>query len=183
MKIEEVMSAAPRTCRPEDDLALAASELWVGDVGFLPVVDGDGCIFAVVTDRDICMCAYTRGLPLGELCVQDCMSEPVHTCRPHQDTDHAIELMAEHRVRRLPVVDAEGHPGGVISLVDVARAAMRQRKGYASVARTLNGIAVPHGAPPAPPDELRPAARRRARNAKTAREGTGRKPSSTKKGG
>ena len=94
MKIEEVMSATPRTCRPDDDLARAASELWEGDVGFLPVVDDDGCVLAVVSDRDICMCAFTRGKSLGELSVKDCMSESVHTCMPHQDTDHALELVA-----------------------------------------------------------------------------------------
>jgi CBS-domain-containing membrane protein len=77
----------------------------------------------VLTDRDICMAAYTTGRRLRDLRVADCMSKGIATCRPDDDLAAAARTMAEHRVRRLPVVDAQRKVIGVLSMNDVVRAA------------------------------------------------------------
>jgi CBS domain-containing protein len=124
MKVQHVMSKAVRCCRPEDDLASAARLLWTGDCGALPVVVGDGRrVVGMLTDRDICMAAWTQGKPLFELPVEIAMATDVATCRPDEDLQVVLARLRERRVRRLPVVDDANQVLGLISLVDIARGA------------------------------------------------------------
>jgi CBS domain-containing protein len=122
----------------------------------------------MITDRDACMAAYTQGLPLQSIPVSRAMSRQVFSCRPDQALEAAEKLMAEKQVRRLPVLDGEGHALGVLSLNDVAReAASRPGDGLASdVAKTLGAICQP----PPHPIAARPpeAARARVEMALTA---------------
>ena len=60
-RVRDVMTREPRTCRPSDTLNLAAQHMWEGDCGVLPVTDDEGKPIGMLTDRDICMAAYTRG--------------------------------------------------------------------------------------------------------------------------
>jgi CBS domain-containing protein len=64
MKVSDLMTTAVRSCGTGDNLQLAAQIMWESDCGIVPVVDGDGRVVGVITDRDICMAAYTQGLPL-----------------------------------------------------------------------------------------------------------------------
>jgi CBS domain-containing protein len=80
----------------------------------------------MITDRDICMAAYTQGLPLHAIEVSRAMSNRVFACAPGDDVAHAEQLMREHQIRRLPVVDDAGHVVGVLSMNDVAREAARE---------------------------------------------------------
>lgn len=120
MKVRELMSSPALTCRPNDSLAKAASMLWEHDCGMLPVIDAAGKVGAVITDRDICMGAYTKGRALGELRVADSMSKGVVTCRADDDLGAAVQSMIAHQLHRLPVVDEQGRPCGVLSLNDLA---------------------------------------------------------------
>jgi CBS domain-containing protein len=120
MKVREVMTTVAHTCRPEDTLECAAQLLWSHDCGVLPVVDGDGLVQAMITDRDICMGAWTRGQPLAGLRVADSMSREVASCQADDDLTVATAKMAQHQVRRLPVVDAQGRIAGILSLNDLA---------------------------------------------------------------
>jgi CBS domain-containing protein len=122
MKVEELMTAPVHVCRAEDPLELAARLLWEHDCGALPVVDGEGTVKAVVTDRDICMSAYTRGQGLGGLRVADCMSAAATTCRSGDDVAEAARAMCLAGLRRLPVVDRSGRIVGILTLGDLARA-------------------------------------------------------------
>ena len=122
MKVRELMSSPAYTCRPTDSLATAARLLWEHDCGMVPVIDGDGRVGATITDRDICMGAFTRGHALGDLRVADSMSRNVVTCAPGDDVAAAARLMAKHQLHRLPVVDADGRACGVLSLNDLALA-------------------------------------------------------------
>lgn len=118
MLVGSVMTPAPRTCTPEDTLDAAARWLWELDVGALPVVRGDRPV-GMLTDRDVCMAAYTQGRPLRELTVVQAMSRELHAARPEDDAARALRLMAERQVRRLPVVDQAGALVGVLSLADL----------------------------------------------------------------
>lgn len=122
MKVRELMTSPAYTCRPQDSLESAAQLLWDHDCGMLPVVDGQGRVGAAITDRDICMGAYTRGRQLAELRVADSMSRDVVTCRPDEDVELAVARMAARQLHRLPVVDENGKPAGVLSLNDIALA-------------------------------------------------------------
>jgi len=67
---------------------------------------------AMITDRDVCMAAYTTGRPLTALHVYDAMSRELHTCEPGDSVADAEAIMRENQVRRLPVVDDAGNLAG-----------------------------------------------------------------------
>lgn len=127
MKVFEVMSTEVQTCGPDDGLDEAARIMWQHDCGCVPVVDDDGRVLGMVTDRDVCMATWTRGLAPASLRVGETMAERVHVCRPDDDLVLAERTMREQQVRRLPVVDGNDRLVGLLSLADLAREARRQR--------------------------------------------------------
>ena len=125
MKVADVMSREVQSCRLSDSLERAAQIMWDHDRGALPVLDEGGHTVAMITDRDTCMAAYTRGKPLRDLNVYGAASARVHTVRADEPIEAAVTLMVTHRVRRLPVLDLGGNLVGVISLADLARHSKR----------------------------------------------------------
>jgi CBS domain-containing protein len=121
MIVDELMTRDVRTCRLHDSLAEAARILWEHDCGCALVVDAEGRSVAVITDRDICMAAYTRGLPLRAMSVASAASGGGVSVHPGEKVETPQVLMRRHRVRRLPVVDAMGKPIGIVSMNDLAR--------------------------------------------------------------
>ena len=121
MRAQDWMTRDVRTCRPETSLNDAAHEMWQGNCGILPVVDADRKVVGVITDRDVCMGAYLQGMVLSDLPVGNSMSRAVFACRPSDSIEDVIRCMADHQVRRVPVVDAKGSLVGILSLSDLAR--------------------------------------------------------------
>ena len=122
MDVREIMTAQVETLDPEDTLNAAAKLMRDRAVGCVPIVNAAGVLVGVLTDRDITLSAYEYGEALWKLRIADSMCTPVHTCRADDDIEIAARLMREHRVRRLPVVDAANKPIGIVSLDDLARA-------------------------------------------------------------
>jgi CBS domain-containing protein len=129
MRIEQLMATDVATCNPDDTLNQAARIMWERDCGFVPVVESAQSrrVVGVVTDRDVCMAAYTRGKPLPEIPVRDVISTRIRACKPGDTLAAAEETMREAQVHRLPVVDEADRLLGVISLADLAREAGRER--------------------------------------------------------
>jgi CBS domain-containing protein len=147
MKVEELMTKSPTTVSNDDTLDVAAQKLWDRDCGVLPVVAGDGRLIGILTDRDICMSAWSKGHLLSAIHVEEAMAKQVFTAKPDQDVDTAEKLMAEKQVRRLPVVDANDKPIGVLSMNDIAREAARTgsklKEGITRAIQTLAAICQP----------------------------------------
>jgi CBS domain-containing protein len=148
IRIDQLMSHPVVTCRVSDNLATAAGSMWDHDCGAVVVVDDAGRLVGIVTDRDICMAAYTQGHALHEIPVATAMAREVFTCRRDDDLARAEEMMERHKVRRIPVVDAEGRPLGLLSLGDLARKGAQpsasQQTLVTGFARTLAAICRPH---------------------------------------
>jgi CBS domain-containing protein len=123
MKVEQVMTPSPATCGTTDNLAQAVERMWDANCGIIPIVDDAGHVISVVTDRDICIAAATRGRAPGDIRVDEMESRPVVTCRLDDELKTALTAMKEHRVRRVPVTSDEGVLHGIISLDDIASAA------------------------------------------------------------
>ena len=132
MKVRDLMIRDVRSCTQADSLNRAAQLMWEGDCGVVPVVGDDGAVVGMITDRDLCMAAYTRGVSLGSLRVEDAMSRDVTSCSAESSLDTAMSLMREARVRRLPVVDHRGVLTGILSMNDLAREARKQCQGAVS---------------------------------------------------
>jgi CBS domain-containing protein len=151
MRVEELMQKDVRTCGPDDTLSEAARIMWEADCGCVPVVEpGErGRLVGIITDRDACMAAYTRGRALGELRVRDSMSRSVRVCGPQDTLVAAAGAMRAAQVRRLPVVDEASQLLGIVSLSDIAREFTRLRargkKGISAIeiGELLAGICEP----------------------------------------
>lgn len=126
MNVSQIMQPKVWTCRPDDTLLSVAKLLWEGDCGCAPVIDSDGRVIGMITDRDIAMSEYLSGRPFASSKVADAMSKTVHACRPDDSLYAAEQSMRSNRVRRLPVIDADGLLVGILSLNDIARAFERE---------------------------------------------------------
>ncbi len=143
MKVQEVMAKTVWTCRSGDAMSTPARLMWEHDIGAVPVLGAGEAIVGIVTDRDLCMCAYFMGEPLTAVPVDHAMSKVVCTIEPGQTLEKAEDLMRSKQIRRLPVVDA-GKLVGMISLGDLARAAQARKAITASeVNATLAAIVEP----------------------------------------
>lgn len=119
MKVADLMTAEVRACTIHDSLNAAARIMWDHDCGCAPVIDAHGKLAGIITDRDICMAAYTQGLPLEALPVQRAMSAKVVSCGRDDELETAHRLMRRHEIHRLPVVDSRGRLAGILSLSDL----------------------------------------------------------------
>jgi CBS domain-containing protein len=127
MNVEKLMSRNVQRCGVADDLNVPARILWENDCGCVPVVDAKDHVVGMITDRDICIAAYTQGRSLRDIPVREAMSKKLYSCRPADDVSKAVEVMRREQVRRLPVVDENARLVGVLSLNDLACEARSER--------------------------------------------------------
>jgi CBS domain-containing protein len=119
MKVKDLMSAPPKTCRATSPLGDAAALMLEAGLGCLPIVDSRGRLAGMLTDRDVCLAMAARRQHAVETPVREVMSGNVVSCFVTDHLDAALVAMKEHRVRRIPVVDDGQHVKGVISIDDV----------------------------------------------------------------
>jgi len=131
--VGEIMSSNPATVSPEAPVKEAAKLMGSEDVGSLPVVEGEKLV-GVLTDRDIALRVVGEGKDPGSTKVADIQSGDLVAVGPDQDLQEALDEMARHQVRRLPVVDG-GRLVGVVAQADVAREA-----GYSVTGRVVEEI-------------------------------------------
>jgi CBS domain-containing protein len=144
--VSSLLKGPAYTCSPTDSLSQAAKLLWEYDCGALVVTDDKGAVVGMITDRDVCMAAYTQGTPLHALSVKDTMSSHVHYLRTDATLMQAATLLAQHRIRRAPVLDHE-QLVGVLALADLALSVQDAASGGLPrallVTRTLASISEP----------------------------------------
>jgi CBS domain-containing protein len=117
MKVSEVMTPNPRTVQLSDTIEDAAKIMRDEDTGAVPVIEDDRVV-GMITDRDIVIRAVADGD--FECTIDDIVSDDVVCATPDMSTAEAAELMGEHQIRRLPVVDDDEHLVGIVSLGDIA---------------------------------------------------------------
>ena len=117
MNIRDVMTSNPRTVSPGDSIQAAALIMRDEDTGVVPIVE-NGKLSGLITDRDIVIRAVADGSasnkPVREFATGDIVS-----VSPDTSTKEAEQLMGEHQIRRLPVVE-NGRLVGIVSLGDIA---------------------------------------------------------------
>jgi CBS domain-containing protein len=119
MKVRDVMTPSAVCCKAETNVGAAVELLWSHSCGMLPVVGADNRLIGIVTDRDICIAMGTRNQLPGELTVGQIAIGQAFTCKPDDEIHEALSTMAEKQVRRLPVVNDEGVPQGILSMDDI----------------------------------------------------------------
>lgn len=120
MQVRELMNPSVVSITPEESVALAARLLARHNIGSLPVVDEEGCLRGMLTDRDIVVrCVAAEENP-AQLSAREVMSRSCAVAKPEEDARSAAQRMAAQQVRRLPVVE-EGRVIGMVALGDLAR--------------------------------------------------------------
>jgi CBS domain-containing protein len=117
MNIRDVMTRNPRTVTPDDTIQNAARIMRDEDTGAIPVVE-NGRPVGMVTDRDIVVRSVADGGQVNRS-VREIVTTGVVCVTPDMSTREANELMSEHQVRRLPVVEND-QLVGIVSLGDLA---------------------------------------------------------------
>jgi len=92
-----------------------------GGIGMTAVVSAEGRVIGVVTDGDLRR-AFARDLDLRTISVSDIMGRNPRSIGPDQLAVEAVEMMEQHRINQLPVVDAAGQLIGALNMHDLFRA-------------------------------------------------------------
>src|SRR5213082_860725 len=93
------------------------------DVGFIPIIDKSGVAVGTVTDRDIVIRCIAKGMDARTSKLSDFGRNELACCLPEDDISKAKSLMAQKKVQRILVCDAQKKPVGVISLQDLTESA------------------------------------------------------------
>jgi CBS domain-containing protein len=112
------MTAGVVTASPEASAVSVARQMRDHRVGSVVIVDPEGSPVAMVTDRDLALRVFAEGVD-PETPVGGHASRPLVCGEPAMELEEAAALMVQHRVRRLPVVDAD-RLVGIVTLDDIA---------------------------------------------------------------
>ena len=128
MRVRDIMTENPVYGVRETNLQEVAQMMVEYDCGSIPVVENQNTLrpIGVVTDRDIVCRIVAEGLNPLEMTAADCMSSPVVTVTPETSVEACGQLMEDHQVRRIPVIDQNGSICGMVAQADLALNAPRQ---------------------------------------------------------
>lgn len=121
-KCNEVMTDNPVCCLPGDTVATAGQLMKSANIGSIPVIENQqsGRLVGIVTDRDLALKIVAEGLDAKSTKVEAVMTRKLVTCRADDDLQKALDAMAQHQLRRIPVVDHDNKILGIIAQADVA---------------------------------------------------------------
>jgi CBS domain-containing protein len=141
MKVSEIMHEYPICCTEVDTAQRAAELMKEQHAGALPVVEknGGGTLVGVVTDRDLCLRVIAEGRHPQAVLVRECMTNSPVFCRYNDDVHIALDLMKEHHIRRVPVVDEEQRICGMISFANL----MSNQADPEQIFQMLKAVSVP----------------------------------------
>ncbi len=134
-KCKKIMTKNPVCCLPTDMVAKAAKLMKSKNIGSLPVIENGQTqkLVGIVTDRDLTLKIVAEGLDAKSTKVEAVMTRKVVTCRAEDDLQKALDAMAEHQLRRIPVVDNDNQLLGIIAQADVATRVDKPKKTAALV--------------------------------------------------
>ena len=128
MLIKDWMSKTPVTAKPTTSIMKASKLMKENGYGRLPVVDDDGRLLGIVTDRDVKEASPSKATTLdmhelyyllSEIKVADIMTKTVFSVTNEDTVEKAAVIMMRQNVGGLPVIDADNHVVGVITDSDI----------------------------------------------------------------
>lgn len=124
----DIMTKDVTVIQEDETLREAAERLASDDIGVLPICDSNKQIRGVLTDRDIVVHVIARGKDPANTRASELEQGEIVTLRPEDSIEHACDLMAQYKVRRLPVVE-NGLVVGMVSQADVAKSVSPEQAG------------------------------------------------------
>src|SRR6516162_6169537 len=134
LRVRDVMTAEVTTLQRNDKLTLADDIMRLGRIRHLPVLDEDGRLAGIVSQRDLFRGALAKALGYGEraqrqlmdtLVVKELMTSDVITTTPDTPLTDAAHVLVERKIGCLPVVEA-GRLVGIITEGDFVALATRK---------------------------------------------------------
>lgn len=113
------------TVEPETPITEVVSSLRERKIGAMVVVEPDGSICGIISERDIVRALAEHGSDLARLKTADLMTAGVSVCEKNTDIDDIMRQMTEGNFRHVPVVD-NGQLSGIVSIGDVVKARIRE---------------------------------------------------------
>lgn len=122
MKVRDAMTPDPVCCLMTDSASRVAGLLYKQGVGAIPVVTDheSRTLIGIITDRDLCCSVVVDGLDGQTTAIEKFVSLNPVACREGENLDDCEQLMQEHQVRRMPIVDGDGRVIGIVSQADLA---------------------------------------------------------------
>jgi len=118
-RIQDVMTTNPETLPESTTVREAAEAMRANDIGDVVVVDDNGKLSGILTDRDIVVRVVAEGRDPRTTRIGDIASRDLTAVSPEDPVDRAVQLMRDKAIRRLPAVD-KGKPVGIVSIGDLA---------------------------------------------------------------
>jgi CBS domain-containing protein len=118
MQVSEVLVSDVETAGPDVPLRELARRMRELAIGFMPIVEGEKLV-GVITDRDIVLRGVSEAKDPETARARDVMSLEVVCCFQDESVEHARQLMTEHNLRRLPVIDRDHRLVGIVKLPDL----------------------------------------------------------------
>jgi len=118
-RIRDVMTTNPETLPESTTVREAAEAMRANDIGDVVVVDDNGKLSGILTDRDIVVRVVAEGRDPRTTRIGDIASRDLTAVSPDDPVDRAVQLMRDKAIRRLPAVD-KGKPVGIVSIGDLA---------------------------------------------------------------
>jgi len=144
VRVKEMMVREPITIGSESNVREAAILMDRARCGCLLVASGEKVV-GIVTERDLVTRVLTRGGRISRTKIGSIMSTPVVVVKPEATVEEAARIMADNRVRRLPVVSEKGLVG-LITVTDIAKALAKQAKHANAVLNAMARVPTPPNA-------------------------------------
>lgn len=150
-KLSAVLSA-----EEGDGFQVLAEKLAAHGVGALVILDKEGGLAGILSERDLVRAVASRGADVFEDCARDMMTRDVYVCQPHDTELQVMKYMLDKRIRHLPVIE-EGKVVGMVSLGDAVKSrlleigqilldsGMEGKKGHGSFTKHLRSKIMPKG--------------------------------------
>lgn len=116
--VRDVMTKEVKVCKQHDTIITAAKMMRDINCGSVPICEGTKVI-GMITDRDIVINCVADGKDCNSVHCHDLMTTDVITCSPDIDVHECARMMAEHQIRRIPVVQ-NGELIGICAIGDLA---------------------------------------------------------------
>jgi CBS domain-containing protein len=141
MQVHQVMSQPVDVIKPECNQSRSGRRMRDENIGSLPVGD-NGQLIGIVTDRDIVARAVAENLLPSNAAVGTVMSQGFYYCFEDETLVQAAQMMAQHQVRRLAVLNRNQQLVGIIAIADIARTGYREAQDAA-----IEGVSQPSDQP------------------------------------
>lgn len=119
-RVRDIMTSDPACLTEKDGVVEAARIMKREDAGVVPIVDGDGKLVGMITDRDIVVRLVAEGRNPLDCKVNEAMTKSIRSVGEDASVDEVLSVMRAANVRRVPVCDKSGRVVGIVSMADLA---------------------------------------------------------------